>query len=91
MPTSIDYKEYLIESLKDRGEALGYLNACLEDPDPRVFAAALRNVAAAQGVTRAKKASKLLPKRGTPDLQQLGAVLASLGLRLMTVEKNRAA
>jgi DNA-binding phage protein len=90
MPTSIDYKEYLIESLKDRMEALGYLNACLEDPDPRVFAAALRNVAAAQGVTRAKKASKLLPKRGTPDLQQLGAVLASLGLRL-TVEKNRAA
>jgi DNA-binding phage protein len=90
MPTSIDYKEYLIESLKDRRETLGYLNACLEDPDPRVFAAALRNVAAAQGVTRAKKASKLLPKRGMPDLQQLGAVLASLGLRL-TVEKNRAA
>jgi len=91
MPRSVDFNEYLIKSLKDRKEALWYLNACLEDPDPRVFASALQDVALAQGVTKAKKASKLLPKRGTPDLQQLGAVLASLGLRLMTVEKNRAA
>src|ERR1022692_14279 len=82
MPTSIDYKKCLTESLKNREEALGYLNACLEDPDPRIFAAALRNVVAAQGVAGAKKASKRLPKRGTPDLQQLGAVLATLGLRL---------
>jgi DNA-binding phage protein len=67
MPTSIDYKKCLTESLKDRGEARGYLNACLEDPDPRILAAALRNVAAAQGVTRAKKASKLLPKRGAQE------------------------
>lgn len=89
MPTSIDYHEYLIKTLKDRKEALGYLNACLEDPDPRVFASALRDVAIAQGGAKAEKASKLLSRR-KPDLQQLGAVLASLGLRL-TVEKNRAA
>jgi len=38
----------------------------------------------------AKKASKLLPKRGTPDLQQLGAVLASLGMRLQVKEKRAA-
>ena len=90
MPRSVDFNEYLIKSLKDRKEALWYLNACLEYPDPRVFASALQDVALAQGVAKAKKASKLLPKRGTPDLQQLGAVLASLGLRL-AVEKNRAA
>ncbi len=90
MPTSIDYNEYLIKTLKDRKEAVGYLNACLQDPDPRVFASALREVARAQGGTKAEKASKLLPRRGVPDLHELGAVLSSLGLRL-TVEKNRTA
>ena len=90
MPTSVDYNDYLIKSLKNQKEALGFLNACLEDPDPRVFAAALRDVVAAQGITSAKRASRLLPKRGVPDLQQLGSVLASLGLRL-TVKENHAA
>jgi DNA-binding phage protein len=90
MPRSVDYNEYLIQSLKNEKEALWFLNACLEDPDPRVFVSALQNVAAAQGVATAKKTSKLLPKRGVPDLKQLGDVLSTLGLRL-TVKENRAA
>ena len=90
MPRSVDYNEYLVKSLRSRKEALGYLNAALEDPDPRVFASALKKVAIAHGGLKKGKASGLLSKRGVPDLQRLGSVLASLGLRL-TVEKNDAA
>ena len=37
MAKSIPYDEYLIESLKDPEEAVGYLNAALEDGDIDVF------------------------------------------------------
>ena len=43
------YRESLLESLKDPGEAAQYLNACLEDDDARVFRMALRDVAEACG------------------------------------------
>jgi DNA-binding phage protein len=90
MPLSIDYHEYRIKSLKDPTKALGYLNATLEDPDPRVFAAALKDVAIALGGTKRKKVLSLLSGRRVPDLQRVGSVLAGLGLRL-SVEKKRAA
>jgi DNA-binding phage protein len=58
MPRSVSYHDYLIQSLKDPKEAEGYLNAALEDGDPRVFLQALRNVAEARG-----RWGKLRPKR----------------------------
>ncbi len=36
---------YLVESLKDPEEAAEYLNAVLDDNDPQLFLAALRDVA----------------------------------------------
>ena len=47
------YRESLLESLRNPEEAAQYLNACLEDEDPRVFLLALRDVADARGGIRA--------------------------------------
>jgi len=43
------YEDVLDEDLRDPAEAVGYLNACLEDGDPEVFLLALRDVARARG------------------------------------------
>jgi len=55
MARSKNYKDLLIESLKDPKEAVGYLNAILEDykdndeESQRVLLAALKDIAEAQG------------------------------------------
>lgn len=52
---SVDYREELIEDLKDHDEAVAYLNAALEESligdeeSQEVLLRALRNVAEAQG------------------------------------------
>jgi DNA-binding phage protein len=51
VPASVPYDDYLIESLKNQRRAEAYLNAALEDHDPRVFLMALRNVAQARSST----------------------------------------
>src|ERR1019366_7343935 len=98
MPRSVPYDDYLIESLKDRRRAEAYLNAALEEDDPRVFLLALRNVAQARGMSKlAAKSSlnreslyKMLSKRGNPSLQSLGALLSGLGFRLAVESKDAA-
>ncbi len=42
---TISYEEHLFERLKNPKEAAAYLNAALEDEDPRVFLVALKDVA----------------------------------------------
>ena len=92
------YEDFLIERLKDRKTAKGYLKAALEEDDPRVFLLALRHVAQALGMSQVAADTKLnreslykaLSKRGNPSLQTLNAVLDSLGFRL-TVEFKSAA
>ena len=85
------YRERLLESLKNPDEAAHYLNACLEDEDPRVFLLALRDVAGAHGGIRAlsrdtqlnrESLYRTLSKAGNPSLDSLAAVLQALGLRL---------
>jgi probable addiction module antidote protein len=49
MPRSAPYDDLLMEMLKDEERALAYLNAALDEQDPRVFLIALRNVTQAQG------------------------------------------
>jgi len=98
MPRSVPYDDYLIESLKDRRRAEAYLNAALEDEDPRVFLLALRHVAQAHGIGKVAAKSKLnreslykmFSSRGNPSVQSLAALLGSLGFRL-TVESKDAA
>jgi probable addiction module antidote protein len=85
------YRDELLRSLKDPEEAAHYLNACLEDEDPRVFLLALRDVADAHGGMRALSGQtnlnreslyRMLSKRGNPSLGSLAAVLQAIGLRL---------
>jgi len=44
-----DYKEFLLDQLKDPQLALAYLNEAFLDEDQRVFLLALKNVLATQG------------------------------------------
>jgi probable addiction module antidote protein len=98
MPRSVPYDDYLIESLKNQRRAKAYLNAALEDDDPRVFLMALRNVAQARGFSRVAAKStlnreslyKMLSKRGNPSLQSLNALLDSLGFHLAVASKDAA-
>lgn len=88
MPRSKSYQEELVEDLKDPSEAAAYLNAALEDEDPRVFLSALRDVAEAHGgMTRLSEATKLnrenlykmLSEKGNPELHSLETLLHALG------------
>jgi DNA-binding phage protein len=45
----VDYQNYLVESLRDPEEAIGYLNAALEGGDIPAFLLALQNVVKARG------------------------------------------
>lgn len=49
MKKSNSYKEHLLKRLRDPKEAAAYLNAALEDEDPRVFLIALKDIAEAHG------------------------------------------
>jgi len=85
------YREGLLKSLRNPEEATHYLNACLEDGDPRVFLLALRDVADAHGGIGAishdadlnrESLYRMLSKAGNPSLNSLSAVLRACGLRL---------
>lgn len=91
MPRSAPYDDLLMDMLKDEDRALAYLNAALEEQDPRVFLIALRNVTQAQGgvaavATRSglnrESLYRALSKKGNPSVQTLAAILAALGVRL---------
>ncbi len=85
------YRESLLEALKNPEDAANYLNACLEDEDPRVFLLALRDVADARGGIKSvsrdahlnrESLYRMLSKSGNPSLDSLTAVLNACGLRL---------
>jgi probable addiction module antidote protein len=91
MKAARDYKQALIERLRDRREAEAYLNACLEDGDPRVFLIALRDVAAAHGTMssfakkcRLHRASlyNMTSRAGNPSIENVMKVLKCIGFRL---------
>lgn len=97
---SINYQDYLIESLKDPEEAAGYLNAALEGGDIRIFLVALRNVVQAQG-GMAKLAEKVragrsrtslykaLSENGNPYLKNTNEILSVMGMHLAVVASRR--
>jgi probable addiction module antidote protein len=97
MTKSRRYEDVLDEDLQDRTEALGYLNACLEDGDPEVFLLALRDVARARGgVAKLAEITKLnrehlyrmLSENGNPEFRSLEALLDALGFRLAVTLKE---
>ena len=99
MSKSIDYHDYLIESLRYPEEAAGYLNAALEDDDIDGFLEALRNVVEAQGgITQlAKKTEKgrtslykTVSKSGNPYLRNTNEILHALGFQLTVLPQSNA-
>ena len=91
MAKSIDYQDYLIQSLKDPQEAAGYLNAALDDGDIDGFLEALRNVVDAHGgmaklaETSSKSRNSLyntVKNTGNPYLRNTNEILHALGFHL---------
>ncbi len=85
------YREYLLKRLQDPEEAVAYLNAALEDEDPRVFLLALRNVAdALGGMSLLAKETHLsrgtlyrtLSTEGNPRFSSLMSVLEAVGMTI---------
>lgn len=85
-----NYQEQLLEDLKVESEAAAYLDAALEDGDPKIFLAALRNVAMAQGgiqVLAGKtnlhrvNLNRMLSEKGNPELQSLSSIFRQMGFR----------
>jgi probable addiction module antidote protein len=85
------YEESLIKSLKDPAEASAYLQAALDDGDPKVFLLALKNVTLALGgVSKLAKKAKLnretlyrtLSRRGNPELTTLHSIIGALGMEI---------
>ncbi|NTW88243.1 MAG: putative addiction module antidote protein [Desulfobulbaceae bacterium] len=99
MKAGRDYKQGLIQRLEDSREAEAYLNAALEDGDPKVFFVALRDVAAAQGNMSAfaKKCNlhraslyKMTSKTGNPSMESIMNLVQCIGLTLKVEIKGRA-
>lgn len=91
MARTIDYHDYLIETLKEPSEAAGYLNAALDDGDINGFLEALRNVVEAHGgMTKlSEKTSKgrnslykTISSTGNPYLRNTNEILQTLGFHL---------
>src|SRR3990167_4927627 len=92
-----DYQEYLINSLKNPEEAVGYLNAALEGGDVQVFLLALHNVVQAQGginklaeSTHKSRTSlyKVLSRKGNPYLVSTNEILAAIGMHFQIAVRN---
>ncbi len=88
---TVSHRERLIEELRaDSKLAAEYLNAAAEDEDPRVYLAALRTVAEAQGMAKVAKAAgvpreslyRALSAGGNPRFSTLHAILKAAGLKL---------
>lgn len=79
-----------LESVEDMA---AYLEAAFEDGDPALIAAALGDVARAQGMTQVARDAglgreslyKALSSEGNPELATVLSVLRALGLRLQAV------
>ena len=86
-----NYREDLLERLKDEDYAAEYLARVLAEDDKAAFLVALKDVVEAAGgmSLMAKRAGlkrpslyKVFSKRGNPTLEMLQAILEPLGLRV---------
>jgi probable addiction module antidote protein len=90
----VSYHDDLMETLHDPEERAEYVNAALEDGDPKVLLMALRHVAEATGGMRSLSSKaklsretlyRTLSPRGNPELSSLERIFSALGLSLRVV------
>ena len=94
---TIHRKDALLGRLTNPEYSAEYLNAAMEDGSPAVFLNALRNVAAAKGMSQISKSASLnreslyrmLSKKGNPNLSSLVAILDCLGLEIAVKPKEK--
>jgi probable addiction module antidote protein len=90
-------EQSLTQALADPVEAAQYLTACLEGGSREVFLLALRQVAAAQGMTRMAEKTELgreslyraVSARGNPRLDTFLRLLDAAGLQLAVEPRKR--
>jgi probable addiction module antidote protein len=97
---TVETKPWNAEATLDTLERIAlYLEAAFEDGDPALIAAAIGDAARAYGMTQLSKDSGLarealyraLSEDGNPELATVLKVLKVFGLRLSTVEDEKAA
>ncbi|MNH32186.1 hypothetical protein D3C79_926100 [compost metagenome] len=79
-----------VDHLKTEEDMAFYLEACLEESDPALFAAALGDIARARGMAQLARDTgltreglyKALSAEGNPSLATIMKVMAALGVRL---------
>lgn len=90
------YQECLTASLKNPKEAVAYLDAVLEDGDPKLLLLALKNLAEAEGgMTKVAKRAKLnrvtlyqtLSPKGNPTFESITKILDAFNIRLAAHSK----
>jgi probable addiction module antidote protein len=88
---TVRHRDRLIEELRADPElAAEYINAAADDDDPRVYLAALKTVAEAQGMAVVAKAAgvpreslyRALSASGNPRFSTLHAILKAAGLKM---------
>ena len=92
----VSWEECLIEHLKNREMAVGYINLAIEDEDPRMFLLAVKHVVMAQkgGMTEVAKKTglnrqnlyRMLSLNGNPSWKSLKVIFDLLGFKLQLVE-----
>lgn len=83
------------DHLGDDDAAAAYLDACLEDGDPKLVAAALGDIARAKGITDlaartglpADALDRALSAHGDPEFSIVLKIVAALGLQLAARQK----
>ncbi|MDZ7667543.1 MAG: addiction module antidote protein [Desulfotignum sp.] len=91
-----DYKNGLMQRLRDPVYASEYLNEALKEDSQELFMMALRDVTKAKGMAQAAKEANLnretmyrmLSQKGNPNLSSLNKLLDTLGLTLIISEKK---
>ena len=91
MTRSLPFNEYLHKKLKNPKDRAAYINAALEDGNPKILLAVLKDCVEATGgisklshethMTRAT-IYKILSTKGNPKYDSLLKVLGQMGLRL---------
>ncbi len=93
---TVSHRQRVVGELRaDPKLAADYLNAAAEDEDPRVYLAALRTVAEAEGMAKIARAAgvpreslyRALSVGGNPRFSTLHAILRAAGLKL-AVERS---
>ena len=88
---SVSHRDRLIQELREDPElAVEYLNAAAEESDPRIYIAALRTVAEAQGMAKVASAAgvpresvyRALSEDGNPRFDTLHAILRGAGFKI---------